>query len=83
MLRAGDAPPEVAEAHGEFAEWIERAVGDTWAGAWEEAPSPFVPLPFPIRVRRGHHHHRIHRECDRESAVDASHRGLPARGRRG
>jgi GMP synthase (glutamine-hydrolysing) len=46
VLRAGDAPPEVAEAHGEFAEWIERAVGDTWSGAWEEYDlRSSLPLP--------------------------------------
>jgi GMP synthase (glutamine-hydrolysing) len=36
VLRAGDALPEVARAHGEYSAWIERAVGDSWAGTWLE-----------------------------------------------
>jgi GMP synthase (glutamine-hydrolysing) len=36
VLRAGDALPEVARAHGEYSAWIERAVGDNWAGTWLE-----------------------------------------------
>jgi GMP synthase (glutamine-hydrolysing) len=34
VLRAGDALPEVAAVHGEFADWIERAVGAVWEGGW-------------------------------------------------
>jgi len=36
VLRAGDALSEVARAHGEYSAWIERAVGDSWAGTWLE-----------------------------------------------
>jgi GMP synthase (glutamine-hydrolysing) len=48
VLRAGDALPEVAASHGEFARWIERAAGPAWEGAWavhdlrSEAPLPDV-----------------------------------------
>jgi GMP synthase (glutamine-hydrolysing) len=35
ILRAGDAAAPVALRRGEFAEWIVRAVGTTWSGAWE------------------------------------------------
>jgi GMP synthase (glutamine-hydrolysing) len=34
VLRAGDALPEVAAVHGEFAAWIERAAGTAWPGRW-------------------------------------------------
>jgi GMP synthase (glutamine-hydrolysing) len=34
VLRAGDALPEVAATHGEFAAWIERAAGTAWSGRW-------------------------------------------------
>ena len=36
VLRSGDAVPEVAAVHGEFAAWIERAAGDVWPGRWLE-----------------------------------------------
>ena len=34
VLRAGDALPEVAALHGEFAAWIERAAAAAWQGPW-------------------------------------------------
>ena len=34
VLRAGDALPEVAALHGEFAAWIERAATAAWQGPW-------------------------------------------------
>jgi GMP synthase (glutamine-hydrolysing) len=34
VLVAGDALPDVAAVHGEFAEWIERAASAAWAGTW-------------------------------------------------
>src|SRR6185295_18408769 len=36
VLRAGDAVPQVAEAHGEFFAWITRAAGEAWPGKWAE-----------------------------------------------
>jgi GMP synthase (glutamine-hydrolysing) len=34
VLVAGDALPEVAAVHGEFAQWIERAASAVWSGGW-------------------------------------------------
>ena len=34
VLRAGDAPPEVAARHGEFAGWIERVAAKAWNGTF-------------------------------------------------
>jgi GMP synthase (glutamine-hydrolysing) len=34
VLRAGDAPPEVAARHGEFAGWIERVAAKAWSGTF-------------------------------------------------
>jgi GMP synthase (glutamine-hydrolysing) len=48
ILRAGDVAPPVAAARGEFSEWIVRAVGETWEGAWQvhdvrtDAPLPAI-----------------------------------------
>src|SRR3954454_7728348 len=34
VLVAGDALPDVAAVHGEFADWIERAASAEWTGGW-------------------------------------------------
>src|SRR5689334_1186126 len=34
VLVAGDALPQVAALHGEFAKWIERAASAVWSGEW-------------------------------------------------
>jgi GMP synthase (glutamine-hydrolysing) len=36
ILRAGQAPEEVARARGDFPVWIRDAVGDAWGGEWRE-----------------------------------------------
>jgi GMP synthase (glutamine-hydrolysing) len=46
VLVAGDALPQVAAVHGEFADWIERAASSVWTGPWtrhdlrSEVPPP-------------------------------------------
>jgi GMP synthase (glutamine-hydrolysing) len=46
VLRAGDAIPEVAAAHGEYFAWIQRAAGETWPANWSEHDLR-SPLPIP------------------------------------
>lgn len=36
ILRTGDSNPAVADRRGQFASWIKREVGTTWAGGWIE-----------------------------------------------
>lgn len=46
ILRAGDAAAPVAARRGQFASWIQREIGDTWRGAWEEHDARTeAPLP--------------------------------------
>jgi GMP synthase (glutamine-hydrolysing) len=48
ILRAGDAAQPVAERRGQFHEWIQRAIGGTWPGAWEVVDvRTDAPLPSP------------------------------------
>ena len=48
ILRTGDAAPAVAVRRGEFAEWIVRVAGPSWAGEWlthdvrTEEPLPMI-----------------------------------------
>ena len=50
VLRAGDAIPSVALKRGEFARWIQEAVGDAWDGRWSEIDlrDMSVELPDPM-----------------------------------
>jgi len=46
ILRTGDAAPPVAEARGQFPEWIRATVGEAWPGAWiEHDARTDAPLP--------------------------------------
>jgi GMP synthase (glutamine-hydrolysing) len=48
VLRAGDAAAPVAARRGEFSSWIQREVGDAWAGEWAEHDvRTDAPLPGP------------------------------------
>lgn len=48
ILRAGDAAAPVAARRGQFASWIQREIGDVWAGAWAEHDvRTDAPLPGP------------------------------------